>query len=115
MTTTYGDVGVTMEGHVAIVEIRRPPNNFFDHQLIKDLADAFDALDADANCRALVLCSDGKHFCAGANFQSGSSQSVDKDGNPSDGGALYREAVRMFSNTKPIVGAIQGAAIGHQA
>ena len=32
------------------------------------MADCFDDLDGDSNCRAIVLCSNGKHFCAGANF-----------------------------------------------
>lgn len=107
MGNTFGDVSVTMDGHVAIVEIQRPPNNFFDHTLICNLADAFDELDGDPECRTLVLCADGKHFCAGANFAAraeGTEQA--------DPGALYREAVRMFSNKKPVIGAIQGAAIG---
>lgn len=107
MEKTIGDVGVTMDGHVAIVEIQRPPNNFFDHTLICDLADAFDALDEDSACRAIVLCADGKHFCAGANFAARAAGTEQ-----TDPGALYREAVRMFSNQKPVIGAIQGAAIG---
>jgi enoyl-CoA hydratase/carnithine racemase len=54
MQTTYGDVGVSLNDHVAVVEIQRPPHNFFDHMLIKDLADAFDDLDENPDCRALV-------------------------------------------------------------
>jgi enoyl-CoA hydratase/carnithine racemase len=110
MQTTYGDVGVSLNDHVAVVEIQRPPHNFFDHMLIKDLADAFDDLDENPDCRALVLASDGKSFCAGANFQGQSSRA--QDGQQSDPNALYREATRMFSNKKPVIGAIQGAAIG---
>ena len=51
----FKDIGVQKTGHVALVEIRRPPHNFFDVALIKELASAFEALDADADCRALVL------------------------------------------------------------
>jgi len=43
----YRDVGVSLAGHVATVEIRRPPHNYFDNALIRDIAEAFDALDAD--------------------------------------------------------------------
>ena len=69
MQSRYGDIEVTLlEGFVAQVEFKRPPNNFFDHQLIKDLADCFDDLDENPDCRAILLCADGKHFCAGANF-----------------------------------------------
>jgi enoyl-CoA hydratase/carnithine racemase len=70
--------------------------------------------DKDINIRAGVLAADGKSFCAGANFGDGSK--LDKDGNrPNEnqmGGHLYQEAVRLFHTKKPIVGAIQGPAIG---
>jgi enoyl-CoA hydratase/carnithine racemase len=66
------DVGVERTGHVALVEIRRPPNNFFDILLIKEPAIAFESFDEDANIRAIVLAAQGKAFCAGANFGDGS-------------------------------------------
>src|SRR5207249_8678534 len=43
-------------------------DNFFDRDLIASIADAYEALDADPGCRAIVLCSEGKHFCAGASL-----------------------------------------------
>ena len=59
-----------------------------------------------------MLCSEGKHFCAGANFGSPARNAARpvsfRDGrNP-----LYAAAVRLFSSTKPIVAAVQGAAVG---
>lgn len=110
------DVGVELADGVATVEIRRPPHNFFDYALIQRLADAFEALDQDPACRALVLAAQGKSFCAGANFGDGSS--LDTDGqvkgkpNASSIGHLYIEAVRLFRTQKPIVGAIHGPAVG---
>ena len=89
---------------VAIVEICKPPNNFFSTNLISGLAETFEQLDQDDRVRASVLCSQGKHFCAGADF------SGDSEGNDTLG--LYAGAVRIFRSVKPIVGAIQGAAIG---
>jgi enoyl-CoA hydratase/carnithine racemase len=66
---TAADVAVTVDGdRVATVELRRPPNNFFDVSLIRSLAAAYEALDAEPGCRVIVLCSAGKHFCAGADF-----------------------------------------------
>ena len=103
----YGDVHVSIEDDfVATVEIRRPPNNFFDLDLIESLAEAIARLDDDPGCRSAVLCSDGKHFCAGANFAS-----------PSDDGApsrrhLYDAAFDLFATATPVVAAVQGAAIG---
>src|SRR5947207_2848167 len=60
------DIGVSLSGHVAIVEIRRPPHNYFDNALIRAIAEAFDALDTDPQCRAIVLAAEGKSLCAGA-------------------------------------------------
>jgi enoyl-CoA hydratase/carnithine racemase len=66
------DIGIEKRGHVALIEIRRPPNNFFDILLIKDIANAFESFDEDDNIRAVVLAAQGKAFCAGANFGDGS-------------------------------------------
>lgn len=98
------DLSVTHQGHVAIVEIQRPPNNFFDLDLIRGLADQFDALAADGNTRAIVLAAQGKAFCAGADF-SGSRDNRDP-------GALYDQAIRLFRCPLPIVAAIHGPVIG---
>jgi enoyl-CoA hydratase/carnithine racemase len=111
----FTDIAVEKTGHVALVEIRRPPNNFFDVPLIKEIATAFEALDRDAECRAIVLASQGKSFCAGANFGDGAT--LDKEGQrpgePMPGvQALYIEGNRLFRTQKPIVAAIQGAAVG---
>lgn len=102
-----GDVLVERSGHVGLVEFRRPPHNFFDRTLIEALADAFDALAREPECRALVLASQGKSFCAGANFQGGASGS---EGDTY--GALYTAAVRLFACPKPVVAAIQGPVVG---
>ena len=110
-TTTFGDVEVTLDPStfVATVELRRPPNNFFDVALIRSLADAYESLDTDpAACRAIVLCSEGKHFCAGADFTGRSGGG----GGPGSTGDLYAEALRLFRAGTPVVAAVQGAAVG---
>src|SRR3954469_17946678 len=108
------ELGVELADHVATVEIRRPPHNFFDLTLIRALGEAFEALDADPACRAIVLASQGKSFCAGANFGDGSA--LDADGQaharPAGTAHLYVEALRLFRTGKPIVGAIHGPAVG---
>jgi enoyl-CoA hydratase/carnithine racemase len=110
MKDTYADVAVQLENHVALVEIQRPPHNFFDHDLIANLADAFEDCDREPECRALVLAAQGKSFCAGADFQS---RGTDQGGAaPLSANPLYIEAVRLFSCKKPVIGAIQGAAVG---
>jgi len=113
----FTDIKVSVENLVATVEICRPPHNFFDFSLIKQIADAFDDLDHDTNCRAIVLASEGKAFCAGADFgsgqadNSGSAEFTEK-GFQNTTGKLYTEAARLFDCDKPIVAAIQGPAIG---
>jgi enoyl-CoA hydratase/carnithine racemase len=109
----FKDIGVEKTGHLALVEIRRPPNNFFDIALIKEIAEAFEALDADADCRALVLAAQGKAFCAGANFGDGDSDGGALLSGPRPGAAhLYIEGNRLFRTKKPIVAAVHGAAVG---
>jgi len=108
--STNPEIDVSFQGHVAIVEIRRPPHNYFDIPLIQGIANAFEALEADPNCRAIMLCAQGTAFCAGANFTN--REATPEQRSPRAVNPLYWEAVRLFSCTKPVVAAIHGAAIG---
>jgi len=107
--TRIGDVSVELSTDgVATVEIHRPPANFFDVALIRSLADAYDGLSAGAT-RAIVLCSEGRHFCAGADFSGASNaERIDVEAAAS----LYAEGARLFEVPVPVVAAVQGAAIG---
>ncbi len=98
---------VTEDGHVAVIEINRPPANYFDRGLIAGITDAAAGLQAGGT-RAIVLCSDGRHFCAGADF-AGGEMATDRERTAQD---LYREAVRMFEIAVPVIAAVQGAAVG---
>jgi 2-(1,2-epoxy-1,2-dihydrophenyl)acetyl-CoA isomerase len=104
------DVSVEVgDDHVATVEIHRPPSNFFDVHLIRRLSDVFSSFDDDTGVRAIVLCSEGRHFCAGADFNAQSRAEPLKEAGAGD---LYHEAVRLFDAKTPSVAAVQGAAIG---
>lgn len=138
-----GDVAVEVSpGYVATVELRRPPDNFFDVAMIRALADAYQALDDDPACRVIVLCAAGKHFCAGANLggedrapngaqgaggiAAGAAAGAAASSHPAEPAApsgrpasplgvvseLYAEAVRLFEARTPVIAVIQGAAIG---
>ena len=109
------DIGIEKHGHVALVELRRPPNNFFDIPLIKGIAIALESFDEDGNIRVVVLAAQGKAFCAGANFGDGSQ--LDAQGRrrdePGPGVApLYVEGNRLFRTKKPIIAAVHGPAVG---
>ena len=110
--TDTADLGISLAGHVATVELRRPPHNFFDVGLITQIADTYEALDREADCRAIVLCAQGKNFCAGADFGGGDAAKVTGSSSTALSNALYRQAVRIFRARKPVVAAVQGAAIG---
>src|ERR1700710_3196018 len=115
--TKYTDIGVERHGHVGLIEIRRPPLNFFDISLINQIADALEEFDNDIEIRASVLAAQGKAFCAGANFGDPKRQEAE-EGAKTDPASnlpinhLYVQSVRVFRNKKPIVAAIHGAAIG---
>ena len=106
----YEHIAVETAGHIATIEVRRGPNNFVDTDMVGEIADALEVYDRVPTVRAIVLCADGKHFCAGADFGSrgpdGLAQGTKR------GRHLYKEAQRLWRTTKPIVAAVHGAAIG---
>lgn len=106
--TAYKDISVETQGHVQVVTIRRPPFNFFDNALIRELAAAFEGGDRNPDIRANVLAAEGKSFCAGADLVNRSDTGTVAEG----GKHLYKEATRLFKVEKPIVAAVHGAAIG---
>ncbi|MGH6681498.1 MAG: enoyl-CoA hydratase/isomerase family protein [Bradyrhizobium sp.] len=115
--TTFTDIGVETHGHVGLIEIRRPPFNFFDVSLINQIAGALEQFDRDIKIRASVLAAQGRAFCAGANFNDPARK--EQEARAKDDPAanlpinhLYVQAVRIFRNKKPIVAAVHGAAIG---
>jgi len=112
--TKFTDIGVETHGHVGLIEIRRPPLNFFDVSLINQIADALEEFDRNIEIRSSVLAAQGKAFCAGANFNDPArKEHVETD--PASNlpiNHLYVQAVRIFRNKKPFVAAVHGAAIG---
>src|SRR2546421_10677386 len=111
----YTDIGVEKHGHVGLIEIRKPPLNFFDVSLINQIADALEEFDRDIEIRASVLAAQGKAFCAGANFGDPKRQEQEAreaKGDPADSlgqiNHLYVQAERLIRKKKPIAAAAQG-------
>lgn len=100
-------VNVTRQGHIAILEVNRPPTNYFDVEVLTFLADTGLRL-AEEGVRAIVLCSAGKHFCAGANFAQGDMAEARVESSR----RIYAAAARMFEIPIPVVAAVQGSAVG---
>jgi enoyl-CoA hydratase/carnithine racemase len=103
----YTAITTTLDDQVAVVELNRPPANYFDRLLIGEVADAAQAL-VSQGARAIVLAAAGKHFCAGADF-SGGEMAGDRAESTR---ALYREAARLFDIPVPVIAAVQGSAVG---
>ncbi|MBF6557354.1 MAG: enoyl-CoA hydratase/isomerase family protein [Acidimicrobiales bacterium] len=103
---TFGDVSVTLaDNHVAEVEMHRPPANFFDAPLLGHIVESIDWADQRGG-RVVVLCSEGRHFCAGYDF--GSSEAPE----PAGLRTLYDQAVALINGPLPVVVAVQGSAVG---
>lgn len=101
---------VSLEGSVATIELNRPPHNFFDLAMVESLADALDRLEADSQCRVVILAAGGKSFCAGADFNS--RPDSDRIRNPKKTLPVYQEGIRLMRFAKPIVAAIHGPCVG---
>lgn len=106
---SFGDVTVQCDGHVGVVELHRPPHNFFDAVLLGDLVRALAACDEAAAVRAVVLAAEGRSFCAGTDFGAMTSGQAN---DPARAAGVYEQALKLFATAKPIVAAVQGPAIG---
>ncbi len=101
-------VSTARVGHVATIELHRPPLNLLDEATLTTVADRLEELDADGDCRAVVLCTTTDNFCAGVDLAVGKGSASPT----SPGGGLYAQAVRIARGGIPIVAALHGAAIG---
>lgn len=104
-----GEVKVSHDGHVSLVVLDAPPNNHVTVELLQELVEALQGCDADDNCRAVVLASEGKVFCGGGDF---AAPRRPDQGEPEKVSPFYIEAVRLFSTKKTMIAAVQGAAVG---
>ena len=66
--TINNELTYSLRKHTAYIKINRPPNNYFDAALIESIADILDDLNKEIMCRSIILYSEGKNFCAGADF-----------------------------------------------
>ena len=104
---TDKEIVFSLEDYTAFIKINRPPHNFFDTKLISQIADILEEMDNENQCRSIILCSEGKNFCAGADFSKSNFTNGDNIYEN-----LYKQALRLFRTDKPIIASIQGAAIG---
>ncbi|MBS0448901.1 MAG: crotonase/enoyl-CoA hydratase family protein [Proteobacteria bacterium] len=130
---TFETLTCTIADHVLTITLSRPEQlNTFTAAMMNELIAAFDGADADDDVRAIVVTGSGRAFCAGADLSQGGqtfdyaqrSDRPDKAASPRrddgsidwshesvrDGGG--RVALRIFESKKPVIAAINGAAVG---
>ncbi|MGE7207736.1 enoyl-CoA hydratase/isomerase family protein [Sphingomonas sp. NPDC019816] len=98
------------DGAVSVITLRNPPNNHLGLGTISELGDAFDSADADPAVRAILLQSEGRVFCAGADLVH--ANPVADPLPPGARSPFYVAAARLFGVRTPVVAAVQGAAVG---
>ncbi|MFM8957759.1 MAG: crotonase/enoyl-CoA hydratase family protein [Actinomycetota bacterium] len=103
---------------VATITLARPEKmNAFTGVMMHELLKAFDQVDADDAVRAVIVTGDGKAFCAGADLSGGAKTFDDGDWSSPNDDRLRRDGggrvtLRIFDCKKPVIGAINGAAVG---
>lgn len=114
----YTEILYDVDEHIATITLHRPEKlNAFTGTMMNEMIAAFDAADADDDVRAVIVTGAGRAYCAGADlgrggdtFAKGGSDVQTDTGVPRDGGGLL--TLRIFESKKPVIGAINGAAVG---
>jgi len=115
---TFTEIDYSVADHIATITLNRPDKlNAFTGVMMKELIAAFDQADADDDVRVVIVTGAGRGFCAGADLSAGGD--TFNDGSLStdaatkfrrDGGGTV--TLRIFAMHKPVIGAINGPAVG---
>lgn len=111
----FSTLSLDIDDGIATIWLDRPERmNAFTLTMKNDLIAAFDHTDANDDVRAVIVTGKGKAFCAGADLSAGGETfDYDKRGGDDgrrDGGG--QTTLRIFRSLKPVIGAINGAAVG---
>ena len=113
----YSTILYDLEDNVLLITLNRPEIlNAFNRDMMAEMIDALNKADADDNVRAIIVTGAGRGFCAGADLSAGgntfNAEARDdrENGLHRDGGG--RVTLRIFECKKPIIAAINGAAVG---
>lgn len=116
--STYEHIELEIADGIATIWMNRPDKmNAFTELMRYEIIDALDHTDADDDVRAVIFTGHGRAFCAGADlssgegtFSRGGSDIMGRNGVPRDGGGTV--SLRIYDSKKPVIGAINGAAVG---
>tara|TARA_Y100000816_G_scaffold5580_1_gene3394 strand:- start:1373 stop:2233 length:861 start_codon:yes stop_codon:yes gene_type:complete len=113
----YEQIETKIEDKALIISLSRPEKlNAFTEVMMREIIDAVNLAEENNNIRAIIFTGKGEKYCAGADLSTGedSFNWTDKKKEAKDivrdaGGVL---TLRLFKSTKPIIGAINGDAVG---
>jgi enoyl-CoA hydratase/carnithine racemase len=110
----FTQITYSVADRVATLTLSRPDQlNAFTVTMMREMVAAFDLADADDEVRAVIVTGAGRAFCAGADLSAGEKtfdHGADGDRVLRDGGGIV--SLRIFESHKPVIGAINGAAVG---
>ena len=114
----FQDILYEVSDGIATITLNRPDKmNAFTGRMMHEIIAALDITDADDSVKVVIFTGAGRAFCAGADlssggdtFAKGGSDVQTKQGVPRDGGGLV--SLRIFNSLKPVIGVINGAAVG---
>ena len=120
---SYSTISYAAADHIALITLNRPEAmNAFTHEMGRELVAAFDESDADPDVRCVIVTGAGRAFCAGADLSTGaetfnavaqaaaSGEFDETDPKWRDSGGVLN--LRIFKSAKPVIGAINGSAVG---
>lgn len=109
-----GTVSANLNSKVLTVALNRPQvHNAMSPQLISDLTQLFAEIGAREDVRVVILTGSGRSFCAGADLAyMRAAADYDYEQNVADGQAIFDLMSSIDRCPKPLVGRINGAAIG---
>ncbi len=113
----YQQIRYEVEESILTITLNRPEKlNAFTHTMLEELLDALDRADGDDAVRAIIFTGSGRGFCAGADLSAGS-RSFDADARPDRPSGLNRDGggrltLRLYECNKPLIAAVNGAAVG---
>ncbi len=122
---TYKTIGYQAAHGIATLTLRRPEKlNAFNAEMLQEMLQALDSVDADDTVRVVIVTGEGRAFCAGADLSAGGatfrradSESQQRSGSINYADEKYRDGggrltLRLFRCLKPVIAAINGPAVG---
>lgn len=120
---SFNTIAYAVDENIATITLNRPQRlNAFTHEMGDELVAAYDLADADDDVRAIIVTGEGRGFCAGADLSMGAEtfnliDQAREEGEIDPADPRWRDSggvlnLRIWNTLKPVIGAVNGAAVG---